>query len=391
MAVAVLIALLVLICSMFYSYIDATALPGEMFEDITAKSLRYGYTATLHKVTTSDGYELSLYRLSSPFHPSPSPPVLFLHGIGVNGDQFTVNLHTKPVAYRLVEEGFDVWVSNMRGTPYSEGHKLGLTVDMPEYWEWSAEELVQRDMKAILGEVEAVTGKQVVVIGHSQGAMVGMAYLAMFPDDNDKVSLLITIACPGAKNSNETWLFKLFLHPLTHSFFSFIGKFHFFRPSQSLFYPKILTRFPSIGYYYVRSRYNPRLNGDIEDKAGLYAYKLAGGTSLKNLRYLGQHVGAEDPRPRRYDYGEEENLLRYGSPIPPFYNYTQITTPIAFLGGKHDQLVKPSDIEALISIFPAEKVVFTKLDYNHDHGSFALSRNQEHVEDIVRLIRKYGH
>ena len=390
MAVAVLLAMLAVLTGMLYSHINSTELPGEMFEDIVARSLRYGCTATRHEVTTSDGYILSLFRIQSPFQPVASPPVLFLHGVGVNGDQFALNLHTKPIAYRLVEEGCDVWIANMRGTPYSEGHSQGLSPDMPEYWDWTAEELVERDLKAILAEVETVTRKKVVIVGHSQGGMVGMAYLAMFPAENAKISLLITIACPGAKNSNETWLFKLFLHPFTHSFFSLIGKFHFFRRSQSLLPAKLLTRFPSIAYYYVRSRYDPRLNGDMEDKGGVYAYRLAGGTSLKNLQYFGQHVGAEDPRPMRFDYGEEENWLHYNSSSPPLLDYAQITTPLAFLGGKHDLLVKPSDLEALISIFPADKVVFTKLDYNHDHGSFALSKNQEHVNDIIRLIKQYG-
>lgn len=390
MAVAVLLALLVMLAGMLYSYIDATELPGEMFEDIVARSTRYGYTVTRHEVTTSDGYVLALFRVQSPYQPSPSPPVLFLHGVGVNGDQFALNLHTKPIAYRLVDEGCDVWLANLRGTPYSEGHSHGLSPDMPEYWEWTAEDLVERDVKAILAEIDTVTRKKVVVVGHSQGAMVGMAYLAMFPEENAKIALLITIACPGAKNSNETWMFKLFLHPITHSFFSLIGKFHFFRRAESLFYPKLLTRFPALAYYYVRSRYDPRLNGDLEDKGGLYAYRLAGGTSLKNLKYLGQHVGAQDPRPQRFDYGEEENRLHYNSSSPPFLDYAQITTPLAFLGGKHDLLVKPADLQALISVFPQDKVVFTKLDYNHDHGSFALSKNQEHVDDVVKLIKEYG-
>lgn len=391
MVVGVLFGLILMILAMLYSYIDSTDLPGEMFEDVISRATRYGYLAAAHNVTTSDGYILTLFHLSPRFHTTPpSPPILFLHGIGVNSDQFAFNLHTKPIAFRLIDEGFDVWLGNARGSAYSEGHVHGLTPDEADYWEWTAQDIVDKDAKAMVDEVYKVTGKKTVIVGHSQGAMVGMAYLARFPKENYKVALLIAIACPSAKNSNESWIFKLFLHPVAHSFFSLIGKFHFFRRPQSLFLAKIMTRFPSIGYYYVRSRYDSELNGDLGDKGGLYSYRLAGGTSLKNLLYYAQNVGKNDPRPSLFDYGEHENLLRYNSPTPPIYNYTDISTPMAFFGGKYDMIVKATDIEALMEVLQPSKVVFKKLDYNHDHGSFALSRNQEHVKDVVRLVKEYG-
>lgn len=110
MVVGVLFGLILMILAMLYSYIDSTDLPGEMFEDVISRATRYGYLAAAHNVTTSDGYILTLFHLSPRFHTTPpSPPILFLHGIGVNSDQFAFNLHTKPIAFRLIDEGFDVF------------------------------------------------------------------------------------------------------------------------------------------------------------------------------------------------------------------------------------------------------------------------------------------
>lgn len=37
-----------------------------------------------------------------------------------------------------------------------------------------------------------------------------------------------------------------------------------------------------------------------------------------------------------FDYGEEENLIKYGQAKPPRYNIESIETPIAIFYGKND-------------------------------------------------------
>ena len=42
----------------------------------------------------------------------------------------------KPWALQLVDEGYDVWMTNFRGTKYSQGHRT-LAIDTLAYWDFS--------------------------------------------------------------------------------------------------------------------------------------------------------------------------------------------------------------------------------------------------------------
>ena len=51
-----------------------------------------------------------------------------------------------------------------------------------------------------------------------------------------------------------------------------------------------------------------------------------------------------------YDYGIEENLLRYGTAIPPIYNLSKIDSEnLMFISGINDWLADPDDVDILRS------------------------------------------
>jgi len=45
---------------------------------------------------------------------------------------------------------------------------------------------------------------------------------------------------------------------------------------------------------------------------------------------------------RKYDYGPDKNLEVYGQEIPPEYDFTKITAPIALYWAQNDWLGVPS-------------------------------------------------
>lgn len=51
-----------------------------------------------------------------------------------------------------------------------------------------------------------------------------------------------------------------------------------------------------------------------------------------------------------FDYGPTENLKVYGNSIPPDYNVTKITIPVAFYYGLNDRLVSPKVTGAFINV-----------------------------------------
>ena len=76
----------------------------------------------------------------------------------------------------------------------------------------------------------------------------------------------------------------------------------------------------------------------------VYLHKMTGGTSYKNCLLSRDVWVAEKPRMEYGDYGEEENLRRYGTKMPKTMDYSKIKTKFAIFGGADDVIIKPKDI-----------------------------------------------
>ena len=115
------------------------------FQDIVESS---GFLFEDHKVTTDDGYILTLFRIRSKNFESGSPAVLLQHGIFDTADAWVMHDADKAPAFVLASQGYDIWLGNNRGTRYSLGH-LKLQFDRPEdmakYHDFSRREMALYD------------------------------------------------------------------------------------------------------------------------------------------------------------------------------------------------------------------------------------------------------
>ena len=106
----------------------------------------WGYTWEPLKVTTDDGYILTTFHITGKVDSEPVKPldtlgsVVIQHGLFQDAASWLSNYEepNKPFHLQLVDEGYDVWLGNNRGTEYSQGH-MTYTSEDPEYWgfEWS--------------------------------------------------------------------------------------------------------------------------------------------------------------------------------------------------------------------------------------------------------------
>lgn len=115
------------------------------------------YNVEEHKVTTEDGYILTVFRVNSKDNKDPnSKPAVFLqHGITEDGHAFFLGGEELGLGNLLAQAGFDVWVGNSRGSKYSREHKT-LDIKSKEYWEFSFMQMGQFDVPANLAYIKKV-------------------------------------------------------------------------------------------------------------------------------------------------------------------------------------------------------------------------------------------
>jgi len=98
-------------------------------------------------------------------------------------------------AFRMAEQGYDVWLGNFRGNHYSRHHET-LDPDLgKEFWMFSWDEMAKYDLPTMLNYViETTEEKKIYYIGHSMGTTTYMAMNSMDPSWADKVELATFLA-----------------------------------------------------------------------------------------------------------------------------------------------------------------------------------------------------
>ena len=136
---------------------------------------------------TSDGWRLALGH-RRPRGTPRGPPVLLVHGIAANRASLDFVLPRWSLAAFLADAGFECFALDLRGHGASQ-RKEGA----PRAW--SFDDYLRLDVPAALEAVRAATGApRVLWVGHSQGALLGMAACEAYPD---RVAGLVALAAPA--------------------------------------------------------------------------------------------------------------------------------------------------------------------------------------------------
>ncbi|KAJ1579453.1 hypothetical protein NDA11_006978 [Ustilago hordei] len=137
----------------------------------------WGYQCDEHEIVTQGGWILKAHRISDPRRSGAvGHPVVLQHGILCNSSHFVVN-EERSMAFWLVDQGFDVWITNIRSN-FKAAHTQYTRLD-PRFWAWGLKELAF-DLGDLVDYITAATGRpQLAYVGHSQGS--GSMYLALSP------------------------------------------------------------------------------------------------------------------------------------------------------------------------------------------------------------------
>jgi len=141
----------------------------------------------LLRAPTRDGWDLALGRCR-PRGPARAPPVLLVHGIAMNRQAFEFGVARYALAPYLARAGLDCFSLDHRGHGASRPR-----AGAPR--RWSLDTYLAEDIPAALDAIRAATGEDKVLwVGHSQGAVLGLAACSLYPD---RIAGLVALAGPA--------------------------------------------------------------------------------------------------------------------------------------------------------------------------------------------------
>lgn len=136
---------------------------------------------------TADGWEIAVARRTPRAVPR-LPPVLLCHGLAANRANLDFGIDRYSVSLFLARAGFDCFAMELRG----HGSSRRVRKDAPR--RWSFDTYLKQDIPAALDDLRKATGSsQALWVGHSQGALLGLAAAVAYPD---RIAAVVALAPP---------------------------------------------------------------------------------------------------------------------------------------------------------------------------------------------------
>ena len=149
------------------------------FDDVVG---RYGYFYEKYEVQTEDEWTLTLFRIKGRNAPTKPNPVFFMHDLMMDAASWLNSYEDDvPMPMQLVDQGYDVWMGNNRGTRFSLENPLYpygdnvysiyayLTENALKYdYDWMT--MGELDLPPMLDKVRAATNNaKLTYVGIGQG------------------------------------------------------------------------------------------------------------------------------------------------------------------------------------------------------------------------------
>ncbi|XP_028794679.1 triacylglycerol lipase 2-like [Neltuma alba] len=355
-----------------------------------------GYKCEEHKVTTKDGFILSLQRMPArrSGNSADKPPVLLQHGILSDAVIWLFNSPEESLGFILADNGYDVWLANTRGTRYSSGH-TSLTPNDKAYWDWSWDELVSYDLHACVGYVYNHTGQKLHYAGHSLGTLTALAAFS----EEELVNMIRSAALlsPIAHlNQIPSPPIKLAADIFLADVLYWLGLREFIPKRQDA--TKLLEKIckiPDINCSDLMTVFTGPNCCINSTRIDVYLDHEPQPTSTKNLIHLAQS------KPKRniamFDYGDQaQNMQHYGQASPPVYDMTSIPNdlPLFLSNGGKDTLADVNDVAVLLDNLKDHdkdklRVLFIQ-DYAHVDFVMGVTANQVVYQPMMDFFKQYN-
>ncbi|KAI1286348.1 putative lysosomal acid lipase/cholesteryl ester hydrolase [Halotydeus destructor] len=374
-----------------------------------------GYVCEVHKVTTSDGYILTLQRIVNPKRKTAGKPVLLQHGRlasgiiwvlqgpgGDLGDGSTRVPVENELGFALSRRGYDVWIGNIRGSTYSQEH-ISLSPSSQEFWMYTNDDKALLDLPAMLDYVLSETQKDSMsFVGHSLGSSNMISLLTTTAKYDEVVKPVILTAPVFYANNVIDALQTILVEPIWPLFInnpgpiaqnkSVLGRGVFVL--SSLCFLPIFNLICSFGWFLGAGYDLPNL--DIT-RLPVYLAHLPGGESTWSFIQPYNSVAPYWYQNRKFNFGDpERNMAVYGTYDPPEYMVENITSNnicTVRSGGQDDWYVQPRDYQVLkqrLQVTLLDEYIVPLTNFSHlDHQLAKTAGFAENLH-ILKLLNKYA-
>lgn len=286
-----------------------------------------------HFAELDGGDRLHLRRI---YNDPKGEPVFLVHGMLENGHIFYTN-SGKGYASYLAQNGYDVFVADLRGRGYS-------TPRVNRHSEFGHKEMLTEDMPAYLAKIQELKGEQPMHWGaHSWGGVSLLAYLAIANPQPPVKSIVFF----GAKRriSVRNWYF-----------------FWMIRVSWWHIFPLLI-----------------KLKGFIPAKD----YKLGGENESRGVFYQTDYWVREKEW-KHWDTGWDFAKALQGKPLPP----------VLYLAGKKDRVLgHPTDVQLLAEETGDQIRTFHMLSKENghqiDYGHINMLTHPQAVQDVFPIALEW--
>ncbi|KAH7518045.1 hypothetical protein FEM48_Zijuj09G0128900 [Ziziphus jujuba var. spinosa] len=350
-----------------------------------------GYPCSEYTIQTKDGFLLGLQRVSSSagsIREQRGPPVLLLHGLFMAGDAWFLNSPEESLGFILADNGFDVWVGNVRGTRWSHGH-ISLSIKDKDFWDWSWQELALDDLAEMIHYINSITDTKVLVVGHSQGTIVSLAALTQ-PHITEMVEAA-ALLCPIS-----------YLDHITSRFVLRMVHMHLDQIVLALGIHQLNFR-SEWGVDLLDSLCDGRIDcSDLltsitgenccfnDSRVDFYLEYEPHPSSAKNLHHLFQMI--RDGTFSMYDHGIFKNLKLYGQLKPPAFNLSNIpkSLPLWMAYGRNDALADMVDISHTLKELQSTPDLLYLENYGHLDFIVSVTAKEDIYDHMIEFLKSRG-
>jgi len=299
--------------------------------------------------TTRDGWRIALSHRRARGAPR-QPPVLLCHGIAVNHLSVDFGVDRYSLAAFLSGAGFDCYALDLRGH--------GASVPPPgAIRRWNLDTYLREDIPAALDAIRAATGAPAVLwVGHSQGAILGLAACGLYPD---RIAGIVSIAGPGHFHAQKQLTRLVHLRSLMGSPLTRIGA-RMLAPFAGFWHP-------GFAQLAVHAR-------NVERP--VYRRLLA--NALENLQH-----GVLD---QFATFVREDSFRSMDGRVDYRATLARTTQPALFLSGEKDGLAPPEVVEATFREWGGPKRYW---NFGRDYGHTDLLIGRNAPEVVYPVVRDF--